>query len=328
MRELPFALAGLGLVALAGILRAGPLDPPAGSVSPSYKTLAQVEPRTPIPGGTFAAAYVITQPGSYYLTDNIRLGSGGSAIFVQASNVTIDLNGFSIISESAAADTAIDVFEFNVPAAGITIRNGSIRGNFSQGSLRLHYAQGVLVENVRISDNPDMAFSLGVSTTANNCTASGCKFGFWGAGATLTNCTVTGTPLDGSAFVLTRSVARHCEAIDNVGTGFELQGNSLIEFCTARDNALSGGTRSNVLLKGSGNRVDSCTISGGFSAMYITSGSTDNLVMRNTFRRGSSWGIIQASQSEGSYPGNHVAQVIANPASPFTATNPMANIEY
>ena len=58
------AVLGLFVVAaLAGVARGGPLDPPG----PPASTLPQVEPRTPIS----ALPFTITQPGSYFLTQNV-----------------------------------------------------------------------------------------------------------------------------------------------------------------------------------------------------------------------------------------------------------------
>lgn len=39
------SIATLGLLGSAAMLTAGPLDPPAGPVAPTYKTLQEVEPR-------------------------------------------------------------------------------------------------------------------------------------------------------------------------------------------------------------------------------------------------------------------------------------------
>ncbi|HZW06443.1 MAG TPA: hypothetical protein VFF65_04910, partial [Phycisphaerales bacterium] len=76
-----FLLGGLtglaGIAALSAVGRnaaAGPIDPPAGPVAPTGRTLAEVEPRTPIgpvtTPGDADAVFKITQPGSYYLAGN------------------------------------------------------------------------------------------------------------------------------------------------------------------------------------------------------------------------------------------------------------------
>ena len=68
----------LALSASAGLLIAGPLTPPAGPVGPTYKTLSEVEPRTALNAantpGDASNLFIISQPGSYYLTGPISTG--------------------------------------------------------------------------------------------------------------------------------------------------------------------------------------------------------------------------------------------------------------
>src|SRR6185369_6283182 len=73
----------------------GSLNPP-GAPAPTFKTLSQVEPRFPI--SDFQTN--LTIPGSYYLVTNLFSGTNSNdAINIRTniSNITIDLNGFSII---------------------------------------------------------------------------------------------------------------------------------------------------------------------------------------------------------------------------------------
>jgi hypothetical protein len=117
-RRVLLGAAGLvGVAALSKLSQAGPLDPPPGPIGPTGITLEQVadraargaEPRTPLP-----AAFIITidTPGSYFLT-----GDSGS-IVVNASDVTIDLNGFALRGGST------DCIKIN--ADRVTVRNGSL----------------------------------------------------------------------------------------------------------------------------------------------------------------------------------------------------------
>ena len=62
------SLAALALIFTATFSLAGPLDPPAGPVTSTYKTLNEVEPRTPInvvnTPGDADSLFKITAPGS------------------------------------------------------------------------------------------------------------------------------------------------------------------------------------------------------------------------------------------------------------------------
>jgi len=98
----------------------GSLTPPGAPV-PTMKTLAQMEPRTPIS----SAPFTITNSGSYYLTTNLTVSSG-NAITITTNNVTLDLNGFTIASTTpSAAGTGVLLAGGN---ANIAILNGFITG--------------------------------------------------------------------------------------------------------------------------------------------------------------------------------------------------------
>lgn len=90
------------------------------------KSLAQVEPRTPIS----SLPYAISTPGSYYLTQNLAV-SGGDAITISAKGVTLDLNGFTISSTAANANGTGILISGGV-GRDITIRNGMIQGNVTE----------------------------------------------------------------------------------------------------------------------------------------------------------------------------------------------------
>ena len=81
----PLVVAALLLVPAFAV--AGPLNPPAGAISSTAKTLVEVEPRTAISStntpGDADSQFRITAPGSYYLTGNIAGVANRKAIEVQ-----------------------------------------------------------------------------------------------------------------------------------------------------------------------------------------------------------------------------------------------------
>ncbi|MFO1531956.1 MAG: hypothetical protein U1F77_20055 [Kiritimatiellia bacterium] len=141
-------LLSLALLACAATASAqGPLTPPGGP-GQTMKSLDQIEPRTVIPGG---GAYVISSPGSYVLSGPIQVAAG-NGISVNASRVSIDLNGFSIVSTHATGDgVGVSV------AAGqknIQVFNGHIRGSSSYNEATLVFTSGGFIYGVSAGDIP------------------------------------------------------------------------------------------------------------------------------------------------------------------------------
>ncbi len=112
---------------LATILAQGPTEP-VGAPGETMKTLQQVEPRTDVATllSTGNAEKVINQSGSYYLSDNLDV-TETDGIAIEASGVTLDLNGFTIYrsSEDDAKGTAI---ELRSAVSNVVVKNGSILG--------------------------------------------------------------------------------------------------------------------------------------------------------------------------------------------------------
>jgi hypothetical protein len=87
------------------------------------KSLDQMEPRTPIS----SLPFTISSSGSYYLTKNLQFtAASGDAITINSSNVTLDLEGFTLSSIAAVTGNAIQI---GGGMTTVTVRNGTIAGN-------------------------------------------------------------------------------------------------------------------------------------------------------------------------------------------------------
>ena len=115
---------GLIWLTMLTVSAQGPLTPP-GSPAPTMKTLDQIESRTPVQSLAAAAPYSITQPGSYYLTGNITVGSG-NAVVINSDDVSLDLNGFTIRSNFIGGGHNGAAITATVDHARLSVRNGSI----------------------------------------------------------------------------------------------------------------------------------------------------------------------------------------------------------
>lgn len=135
-------------VILPSALGQGALTPP-GPPSPTMKSLDQVEPRIPIPGGN--SGFFIFQPGSYYLTGDIIITNDLSdGIGIDASNVVLDLNGFSIVCTKSLTQNATGISaNFVSPPSNLTVRNGRVMG-FNIGVVSA--MNNTTIENLALSD--------------------------------------------------------------------------------------------------------------------------------------------------------------------------------
>ncbi len=237
------------MVAAASVATAGPLNPPPGPITATMKTLAEVEPRIAINAtntpGQSGAMFVISQPGSYYLTGNITHTTVG--ILITASNVTIDLNGFTISGGTHAIESTTSI-------SGIVIKNGFVKNTSSTG-IRLFSASKGLIEGVQLSNVGASGFGTGGGFVLRNCVASQSSGGFGIAGAcildhcfadgcasgfdvdvscVLTNCTATNCSDIG--FETTASGVRleNCSAVNCTNYGFKFTSGVTIDRCTAR----------------------------------------------------------------------------------------------
>jgi hypothetical protein len=131
---------------------AGPLNPPAGQVSPTYKTLDEVAPSTPIQSlpGDQTATHVISEPGAYHLTGNLigELDKIGVLVLAQAGDVLIDLRGFRLSANpnSASGDGVVSGVG---PPCLVAVRNGVIQG-WPGAGVRLDFESNLLIDGVSV----------------------------------------------------------------------------------------------------------------------------------------------------------------------------------
>lgn len=83
------------------------------------------------PGDAPGFPVTLSQPGSYRLAGNLTVATANvNAIFVEADNVSIDLNGFTVFGPGKANGTAAGIASDQTDAPGggaMTIMNGVVR---------------------------------------------------------------------------------------------------------------------------------------------------------------------------------------------------------
>ena len=184
---------------------------PASTVMP----LDAIEPRTPIHG---PGPVTIAAPGSYYLTSNIR-AAGTTGVIITASNVSLDLNGFTIAGNRTNFGVVMGNNSLNV-----VVRNGTIR-NFAQGVLNAG-ATIVSLSHLTITEN------LG----------NGVAFDATTLGVFIDGCTIVRNQEDGVLVLGNPTVITDSIVIGNGHDGIELSGsaNVVIRGNRVVDNGRSG----------------------------------------------------------------------------------------
>ena len=229
----------------------GSLTPP-GAPAPTFKTLQQVEPRTPIS----AIPITLNNSGSYYLTTNLTQTSSSSGITILANDVTIDLNGFALIGTNGitAGITRGGLFRTN-----IRIRNGTVR-NWADG---VNMAGGGLVrlEQLTVSSNS----SDGVTATGP---------------AVIADCSFTENGGHGINVFGGKAIVRDCLVVDNGMDGIRVGGGTLVVGNLCNGSFMSGSTNAAIRVTGSGNRIENNHIY--FYESGVVVSGDQNFVFRNT----------------------------------------------
>jgi hypothetical protein len=234
--EFQFA-AGLLLTILcvhAPTLRAQGVLTPPGAVTPNLKSLTQVEPRTAITNAN--TGFIIAQSGSYYLTTNLIVSSG-YPIVINAGNVKLDLNGFTLGSTASPAGSAAIFISSSL--TNLAILNGFISSpvtnngalvyggaGFSQGIQAGGPEYNVRVEGVQISGCTSHGINLGVGTVTlvKNCRVT--DVGGIGIAADLVlNCTVNAAGYGGTYGIQAGTVG-DTRCVSYSGTGISAAQNA------------------------------------------------------------------------------------------------------
>ncbi len=177
-------LALLVVAALSGVVRGGPLDPPAGAPASTNRTLI-FQPAGPCPAGF---PIVLSAPGSYVLASNITGCTGVDGIQISASNVSLDLNGFSLIGVGGPA-TGVKA---TAAIAKISLTNGKVTGWSSPG-VDFTSASASQLARLIAQNNGGSGIILGDGSTLTDCIVSLNNIGvtITGAGSVVSGCDAT-----------------------------------------------------------------------------------------------------------------------------------------
>jgi hypothetical protein len=175
-----------------------------------------------VPGSGSVAAgrgsvILISSPGSYYLTADVSVPADMNGIEITASNVTLDLNGFSV-DGAAGSLKGIAVTAPAPPSPrNLAIRNGTVRGMGEDG-VDAGIANNVQVRDLRVENwnttagGPFAAIRSASVGTISDCTIVGSSATTSGDGIVV-----------GSGFLVTR-----CSVAVTQGAGIRASDGSTI----------------------------------------------------------------------------------------------------
>jgi len=275
MRRVFLAASAASAVLMFGWLAsAGDLNPPAGPVAPTHKTLTQVEPRTPIgpmtTPGDADSTFRISAPGSYYLTGNLTGEVGKHGIEIASNNVSIDLNGFALVGIGGSlsgvfTDTdgrhnhsIVNGAVSNWGGSGVVMGNNAVVRNirvFSVGGNGIDVDSSSAVTEC-VVENP---ISRGIKTrevcvvsrcAVNGAIAAGIDLG---ADSVVNDCAVSGG--NGTGILLGAGCTATANSSSrNLGHGIEATGWCLVESNQCRQNG-NGAVGAGIHTRGAQNRI-------------------------------------------------------------------------
>jgi len=286
----------------------GSLTPP-GPPTPTFRTLQQIEPRTPIS----SVPATITTSGSYYLTTNLTCsgcGGGTNGVTITADNVTVDLNGFEF-NGVAGSGTGV-----KGPSSqpNTCVRNGALRGWGGNG-VDLSQSVNSQIEGLRVDVSGD-----GVLVSGNSL---------------VTGCTVSQSPGRTGIVATAESLVRDCAVNVSASTGLGIHAGqgAFIHRCkinTQGADAILANLGNYILenqcyglnagvgirLTGADNRVDGNNVKNYGTGIRAEAGG--NLIIRNSVTGSLTNYFFSGTQSFG--PTNLVTGVVTN--------HPWANLSF
>ena len=234
------------------------------------KPLNDLEPRVPIYAGDLPLA--INQAGSYYLMQDVSTTGGG--ITINASNVTIDLMGFTLTGGTGNGINAPYSFDFT------TIRNGTVQG-WSGHGIALH--NNAVVVDVVSRDN----LGNGIQVWAYGRVIDSAVESNVGHGLTvLANSIIRGVRSWGNAengIWADESMVTDCEVSSNGKNGIRVDSRCYVRGCLVMNNYGPSNDKAGIWVLGNTNRIEGNHLHWNGVGMDID--GIDNMIFKNTVYR-------------------------------------------
>ena len=307
--KLSIALLIAGLAASSAFAQ-GSLNPP-GAPAPTMKSLDQIEARVPIS----ALPFTIAASGSYYLTTNLTGVSGlnGISIGFNVNDVTVDLNGFTLIGVPGS------LHGITSSGSRITVMNGIVR-NWGSDGVNCAPDQNNVFKNLLAISNGITGLDIGTRGLVENCQAeANATHGIAVAGGSIVrNCLANhngniGINCYNTGSVGSSATVTGCAAAQN-SIGISIGANSFVSENNLLNNSFAG-----VNANFNGSRIEYNNFA--FNYNGINTPAATNVIVRNSFTGNTNAAVL------GIAAGMPVGPLI-NGTAMATNTNPCANYSY
>jgi len=297
----------------------------------TMKTLNEIEPRISID----ELPFVITSSGSYFVTGSLTGRMARSGVTIDASDVDLDLNGFTLFGGAQTLD-GVRVMANNM---NVRVRNGVIRG-WGRYGVNATNAFDIRLNNVRAVTNNLGGMRIGhdslltgcgayynvgdgifveSGSTVAACRARGNAIGIHAAGACrISGCTSIANN-DSGFMAGDYSTVRDCIAAWNSRNGIVLMAGCRAQDNTCGMNGRELGDGAGIHVQGDGNRIEDNNLTQNFRG--IVAPILGNLIIRNSVRAS----IAEDYLVDDNNVHGEILRDVTGGATGFSNTNPRAN---
>jgi len=218
--------------ALAGVGRAGDLNPPPGPIGDTGpRILSQATTPPPIN---------IVEPGPYILTSDLIGPQAENAINILVSDVSIDLNGFAMRGGPGTLNAIAAIVGQTGDINNISVRNGVIK-DFRNNGVSLGGARNCIIEDMRVQTSTFAGIVAGINSVVRDCVTiqNGAQGILANDGSTVIGCASSLNFAEG--FAGSQGVTFvSCVSYENLSFGFNGLAGTNVRGCTAFQNDASG----------------------------------------------------------------------------------------
>ena len=205
-----------------------------------FKTLDEVRPGTPLTSrstpGDDTAVFAISEPGVFYLTGDVAVPAGKTGIRITASNVDLDLGGFTVRGVEGSLFGVL----FDGAGRQLVMRHGTIEA-LGRDGVDAVQVSGARLSDITVRNCGGRGIDLGDNNVLESvvCRGNG-GTGFAGGAKNIVNRSVFSENGHDGADIGQGGVLTNVLADDNGSDGLETGSESRVENCSANGNARFG----------------------------------------------------------------------------------------